>query len=70
MENGAHWVLDVEPRGDRIRARSEHAAEQLATLHRLSLILLKREKTKKSGIRGKQLSAGWEYASLLKHLGF
>jgi len=30
---------------------------------------LKREKTKKRGIKGKQLNAGWDHAYLLRLLG-
>lgn len=69
VENKLHWVMDVCFREDHSRARSGYAAENLATLRRLALNLLKREKTKKRGIRGKQLNAGWDHAYLLRLLG-
>ena len=43
--------------------------ENLATLRRLALNLLRREKTKKRGIKGKQRNAGWDHAYLLQLLG-
>jgi hypothetical protein len=55
---------------DRSRARAGHAAENLATLRRLALNLLRRDKAKQGGIRGKQLSAGWSHAYLLHLLAF
>jgi predicted transposase YbfD/YdcC len=69
VENKLHWVLDVCFREDQSRAREDHAAENLATLRRLALNLLKREKTKKRGIRGKMLNAGWDHPYLLRLLG-
>ena len=69
VENKLHWVLDVCFREDQSRARAGHAAENLATLRRLALNLLKRETTKKRGIRGKQLSASWDHSYLLRLLG-
>jgi predicted transposase YbfD/YdcC len=69
VENKLHWVLDVHFREDQSRARAGYAAENLATLRRLSLNLLKREKTKKRGIKGKQLNASWNHAYLLQLLG-
>jgi predicted transposase YbfD/YdcC len=69
VENKLHWVMDVCFREDQSRARAGYAAENLATLRRLALNLLKREKTKKRGIRGKQLNAGWDHAYLLRLLG-
>jgi len=69
VENKLHWVLDVCFREDQSRARAGYAAENLATLRRLALNLLKREKTKKRGIKGKQLNAGWDHAYLLQLLG-
>jgi predicted transposase YbfD/YdcC len=69
IENKLHWVLDVQMREDQSRARAGYAAENLATLRRLALNLLKREKTKQRGIRGKQLNASWDHAYLLRLLG-
>ena len=69
VENKLHWVLDVCFREDQSRARAGYAAENLATLRRLALNLLKREKTKKRGLKGKQLNASWDHAYLLRLLG-
>jgi predicted transposase YbfD/YdcC len=69
VENKVHWIMDVCFREDQSRARAGYAAENLATLRRLALNLLKREKTKKRGIRGKQLNASWDHAYLLRLLG-
>lgn len=69
VENQLHWVLDVQFGEDQSRARTGHAAENLATLRRLALNLLKRDTTKKRGIRGKQKNAGWDHPYLLHLLG-
>ena len=69
VENKLHWVLDVCFGEDQSRAREGYAAENLATLRRLALNLLKREKTKKRGIRGKMLNASWDHSYLLNLLG-
>ena len=66
VENSLHWVLDVQMGEDDSRARTGYAAENLATLRRLALNLLKREATKKRGIRGKQLNASWDHTYLLR----
>lgn len=68
IENKVHWVLDVQMREDQSRARAGYAAENLATLRRLALNLLNRDRTKRRGIRGKQLNAGWDHAYLLRLL--
>lgn len=68
VENKVHWIMDVCFREDQSRARAGYAAENLATLRRLALNLLKRDKTKKRGIKGKQLNAGWDHAYLLRLL--
>jgi predicted transposase YbfD/YdcC len=69
VENKVHWVMDVIFGEDQSRARAGHAAENLAMLRRLALNLLRREKSKKRGIRAKQLNAGWDHAYLLCLLG-
>ncbi len=68
VENQVHWHMDVSFGEDQSRARTGFAAENLATLRRLALNLLKREKTKKRGIRGKQKNAGWDHRYLLRLL--
>jgi predicted transposase YbfD/YdcC len=69
VENKVHWIMDVCFREDQSRARAGYAAENLATLRLLAINLLQGEKTKKRGIRGKQLNAGWDHAYLLRLLG-
>lgn len=70
IENSLHWVLDVQCGEDRSRARAGHAAENLGTLRRMALNLLNQDRTKKRGIKGKQLNASWDHAYLLRLLAF
>lgn len=56
-----HRVLDVQCGEDRSRARTGHAAGNLATLRRLALNLLRQDRTKKRRIKGKQLNASWPF---------
>ena len=69
IENKVHWVMDVCFGEDQSRARSGHAAENLATLRRLALNLLKRENKKKRSLKGKMLNASWDHAYLQRLLG-
>ena len=69
VENECHWSLDVSLGEDQSRVRAGHAAQNLGTLRRLALNLLKGEKTRKRGIRGKQKNAGWNHSYLLRLLG-
>ena len=69
VENKLHWVMDVCLGEDQSRARAGYAAENLATLRRLALNRLKREQTKKRGIRGKMRNASWDHSYLLRLLG-
>jgi predicted transposase YbfD/YdcC len=70
VENQVHWVLDVQMNEDQSRARAGHAPENLATLRRLALNLLRRDQTKARGLKGKRLSAGWNQDYLLQLLKF
>lgn len=70
VENKVHWLMDVVFGEDQSRARAGFAAENLATLRRLALNLLKRDTARKRSLRGKQLDASWNHAYLLQLLGF
>lgn len=57
VENGLHWVLDVVFGEDQARARTGHAAENLAATRRLAVSLLRRDHTCRRSIKGKLLRA-------------
>ncbi len=68
IENSLHWRLDVFFGEDACRVRQGEAATNLATLRRLALSLLKREKTEKVGVQTKRQMAGWDSDYLEKLL--
>jgi predicted transposase YbfD/YdcC len=68
VENKLHWVLDVSFSEDQARQRKDHSAENFSRLRRIALNLLRRETTKKRGIKGKRLNAAWDHDYLLKLL--
>jgi predicted transposase YbfD/YdcC len=69
IENGLHWVLDMYLGEDRSRARSGHAAENLALLRRWVISMLRQDTTLQGGIEKKRLQAGWDDNNLEKLLG-
>lgn len=70
IENQVHWIMDVCFNEDSCRARAGNAAENLARLRRVGLVLLKNEKSCKLGIKTKRRKAGYQRDYLLKVLGF
>jgi len=58
IENSLHWVLDVSFDEDRARNRRDHGPENLATLRKLTLNLLRRTRPDIS-IRRKRKRSGW-----------
>ena len=68
IENQLHWQLDVSFREDERRIRKDNAAENFSRLCRLTLNLLKKDKTVKAGIHAKRLKAGWDEHYLLRLL--
>lgn len=68
IENKLHYVLDVSFAEDQCRVRKGHAAENFSRIRRIALNLLRRETSKKRGIKGKRLAAAWDHDYLLKLL--
>ena len=60
IENSQHYVLDVTFAEDSSRIRSGTAPEISASIRRMALNILQRDKTVKDNIRGKRLRAGWD----------
>jgi predicted transposase YbfD/YdcC len=69
IENGLHWVLDMYFGEDRSRARTEHAAANLATLRRWILSLLRQNETLTGSFEKKRLQAAWDKRNLEQVLG-
>src|SRR5215475_1225206 len=69
IENGLHWVLDVVFREDARRVYDRTAAENVAFLNRLALLLLRGD-TSKSSLKVKRKRAGWSLLYLMQLLGF
>lgn len=68
VENKLHWCLDVSYREDERRLRKGHGAQNFSRLCRISLNLLKADKSIKVGIATKRLNCGWDHDYLLKIL--
>ena len=58
IENALHWVLDMTFDEDRARSRKDHAPENLATLRKLALNVLRTARPEIS-IRRKRKRSGW-----------
>ena len=67
VENNLHWTLDVTFKEDLCQVRTGHADENLATLRKMALNLLQKNKHKAS-IKRKRLKAGWNNEFLLQIL--
>lgn len=70
IENKLHWMLDVAFSEDYNRKRSEHAAQNFSILNKIALSLLKKDKSKKVGVKSKRKGAAWDEDYLLTVLGF
>jgi predicted transposase YbfD/YdcC len=55
IENKLHWSLDVTFNEDRSRIRKDHAAENMASLRRVALNLLRQEPSHRISLRQKRL---------------
>jgi predicted transposase YbfD/YdcC len=68
IENGLHWVLDVEFKEDQSRLRCGHGAKNMARIRHLALNLI-RAMPGKTSIKGKRKLATWDTGYLLSALG-
>jgi predicted transposase YbfD/YdcC len=68
IENSLHWSLDVTFGEDAHCLRKDHGPENMATLRRAALSLVKQERIEKGSLRRKRLRAGWNNAYLEKLL--
>jgi len=58
VENSLHWTMDVAFNDDQMRARTKHAAHNLAVLKHITLNLIRLDPTKrKGGIKARRLIA-------------
>lgn len=65
VENGLHWILDVQMGEDACPIRDTNGATNFALLRRMALTLLQRDETVKRGTKAKQKMAGWDDDYLL-----
>ena len=57
VENRLHWCLDVCLNDDQSRARVKNSAQNLATIRRMVLNILRLDKSRKGGIKGRRMLA-------------
>ena len=69
VENALHWTLDVTFREDYSRARTKHAAQNMATLRRIALNLIKNGPPRKNSLRQRRLLAALDDSYLGELLG-
>lgn len=69
VENALHWTMDVIFNEDQSRARTKNAAQNLATLRRTVLNILKKDDTPKLSMRRKRTKAALDESFLAKLLG-
>jgi len=65
IENSLHWSLDVTFGEDDSRIRQDHGAQNFSRLRRIALNLLKKDQTRKVGLKGKMKACGWDHDYLL-----
>ena len=67
VDNGLHWCLDISFGEDDSRIRTGHAPENLATIRRFALSLIKQDLQRKIGVKASRKRAGWS-VNYLQHL--
>lgn len=67
VENPLHWSLDVTFREDDSRARTRNAAQNVASLRRIALNLIRKDRSQKCSQKAKRIAAALD-PDFLKHL--
>ena len=62
IENGPRWVLDVTCREDDGRVRVRTAARNFALVRKIALILVARDCSGRTSLRGRRKEAAWNDA--------
>lgn len=65
IENRLHWVLDVGFGEDGCGIWQGHAPENLATLRKMALNLLRQGRASKRGLKARSKKASWDHEYLL-----
>lgn len=60
IENSLHWVLDVAFGEDQARIRTNNADQNMATVRKMVINVIKPDKSRKGGVKAKRLQAGWD----------
>ncbi|MCF8457023.1 MAG: ISAs1 family transposase [Bacteroidales bacterium] len=60
IENKLHWILDVVFKEDYCRVRTGHGAENLTTIRKMALNMIKMETSDKGSFKGKRKRATWD----------
>ena len=60
IENNLHWTLDVSFGEDASLIHAGFAAQNFSLIGKIALACLKRDKSKKIGVKGKLKAAGWD----------
>lgn len=68
IENGQHWVLDVQMHEDSARQQDRRGAVNLAAMRRLAVSWLRQENTLKRGAKCKRMACAIDTTYLLKVL--
>lgn len=69
IENSLHWSLDMAYGEDQSRMREGNSAENFSILRRITLNLIRQDKTVKAGVKARRLKAGWDDNYRQKILG-
>ena len=64
IENSLHYVLDVTLNEDESRIRKDNAPENLATLRKIVINLIKSTKNSKTSVRSSLKKAAWDSSYL------